>query len=115
MSIFQPLIDQADAITREANKLHDAVKDCHDLIEQTELVPCPACSRIGNHGDPQLVSVPATIEAPNAHGLAVRCCQCGIQTAPEYWHLTDPETSPYSALYAAYDAWGFAQPEKEQA
>jgi transcription elongation factor Elf1 len=115
MNIFQPLIDHADAVTREANTLHQAVKDCHDLMELTELVPCPACSRIGGHGDPRLVSVPPTIDAPNCHGLAVRCGECGIQTAPHYWHITEPEASPYSALYDAYDAWGFSQTAKERA
>lgn len=114
MNIFQPLIDKYNAVTRQANNLHDAVKECHDLIEQAELHPCPACSRIGSNGAPKLVDVPATIDAPTAYGLAVRCSECGFQTSPQYWHLTEPESSAFSALYDAYNTWGFTE-KKQQA
>ncbi|MCX4186740.1 hypothetical protein [Methylophaga sp. OBS4] len=112
MSIFQPLIDQADAVTREANQLHDSIKQCQDFIDKVQPQACPKCQEADNV---RLIYAPPTIKVLNAHGIAIHCFSCGIQTAPQYWHLSEPVTSPYSALYDAYEAWGFTEKKKEQA
>lgn len=111
MNIFQPLLDKADAVTREANALHDVIKDCHDLMNDWQPADCPRCEEANNV---RLISVAPTINAPQAHGIAIHCFGCGLQTAPEYWHESEPQVSAYSALYDVYGKWGYTETKKQE-
>lgn len=107
MNVLQPLLDKTVEVTAQLESLHKVISGCQSFVESTQLLPCPSCARDSKNGEPKLIAVPATINAPNAHGVAVACNQCGLQTAPEYWHLTEPDTSCYAAIYDVYEAWGF--------
>lgn len=112
MNIFKPLYEKRDEVAGELASIKKTLEDCAKLIAQWQPADCPHCIKAG---EVKLIEVPATIEAPNAHGIAIHCFSCGLQTAPEYWHLTEYDTSVYAALYDVYQKWGFTVTNKEKA
>lgn len=110
MKLLQPLSDKALALAAEHDNVCRVISDCRNLMSDCTPRQCSNCKQ---HSSVEAMSVPPTINAPQAHGIVIRCPECGLQTTPQYWHVSEP-SSAYAALYDAYEQWGFTKNGKAE-
>lgn len=109
MHALQPLVDKAELVEQSHRALQDILDQCDHFLRTEVVKPCPCCGR-GN-----LVKVtPWTPPNPEHDDTAIviQCDNCAIQTKPQYWFVSTPE-SALTALQAAYQHWNTRPLEKE--
>lgn len=114
LNSFQQVILPLTSLVDEANdrlqQIEKDLRECHLFIQEQQLAPCPKCHETQWT---RLINIDTPERDTHMHGLAICCFNCGIQTRPDYWFISDPATA-FSALYDTYEKWG-SKPSKGEA